>query len=156
MLNKLLLLTALVGCAELDTESDEGGLAASTTKPAPIDPCSTTDQPIYMPRIRAVKWTWEGCGPATSDALVPAPLRLNVYVDVTPETEKLSGTASGCDSFIGKFGQVTCYPTVPPAGRVLSLTASTTCGGTHNVSAPITDCVDGSETFPPDDVGDAN
>ena len=160
MLNKLLILTALVGCVDLDdTASEEGSLGATTSKPAPIDPCSLTDQPIYMPRIRAVKWTWSGCGPSTTDSadsLVPEPLRLSVYVDVTPETEKVSGTASGCDSFEGKFGRVICHPTVPPAGRVLSLTAATQCGGTHEVSAPITDCVDGSQTFPFISAGDAN
>jgi hypothetical protein len=149
MLNKLLLLTALVGCADLDTESEEGSLAATASNPGPVDPCSLTDQPVYMPRIRAVKWSWEGCGPTTADsATVPAPLRLNVYVDVTPETEKIEGTASGCDSFVGKMAQVTCYPTVPPSGRKLALTAATMCGGTHQVSVPITDCVDGSEAFP--------
>ena len=67
MFNKLLLLTALVGCADLDTESDEGSLGATETQPAPIDPCSTTDQPVFMPRIRAVKWSWQGCGPSTTD-----------------------------------------------------------------------------------------
>jgi hypothetical protein len=156
----LLIVAVLAGCMDLD--SPVGGEAQNLAADDPGDEATTTDDHVPDPRIRAVKWAWDGCTPTPTPAVdlagpPPAPLRLSVSVDATAAWGDVTvyGDPSGCDSFFGAMATVVCYPTLPPTGRRLALVAKGEYGTPHAISLPIEDCVDGFAMLPPDDCGDA-
>ena len=135
--------------AGFDPELDAGADAAEDpVLDAAVDAAIDAAPPAV--RIRRVSWRWTGCGPDE------AAFGLDVDVDVDSSTTPtaIHGDLTGCASFDGDPAHSACAPTLPPTGRVLTVTARRPGAASAAVALPVVDCVGGQWDAPPDDDGD--